>query len=400
VGEIIAKAPGRSTAYLIRARALAASGRVQDARPDLQMAAGSKTTADFWWQKSNALVAAGNLQRKDDPKAAAQSYEQALHENPKSVDALSNLAVALNEGGDARRAAALLEKAQALDPADAMTAALLRQVRDSLAEQDDRARQKYIDDTVAELAARFRAPAARPAANADDWTSPALALTVLPFQDNLNASLTGRIGFDGLVQQALVRELQQRGYTVVERKLLDKLVAEIKLGSSELADPDTQIKLGRVFAARLMVSGSLAHDSGGMVSAAYRAIDTETTRVQLVRSERSTGPVDPDKLAAAMADALAKTVKEKYPLKGRIVSADPASAIINLGRKQGVVAGQSFNVLSRGEPIELNGRVLGYKDSKVAQLTVSSVDELFSTARIAPGAPALEKNQRVIARDE
>jgi uncharacterized caspase-like protein len=393
VGDIIAKAPGRSAAYLIRARALAVSGRAADAKADVQIAAGAQTMADFGWQKANALVAAGNVQRKDDPRAAVASYERAAKENPKSVEALSNLAVALNDGGDAKRAAALLERAQTLDPSDAMTAALLRQVRESLAERDNRARQQYVDDTVKELAARYRSGGGKPAGAADDWTSPVLAVSVLPFQDRSGASLTGRIGLDGVLQQALTRELQQRGLPVVERRVLDKLMAEVKLGSSELADADTQIKLGKLFAARLMVSGSIENDG-----VAFRAIDTETSRLPLVRTER--GAAGPDKLAAAMADAIAKTVKDQYPLKGRVVQMDGGRAIINLGRKHGVAAGQNFNVLGKAEPVELNGRVLGYKDSKIAEVTVTEVDELFSYARVQTAGTALEKNQRIIARAE
>lgn len=397
--DIISKAPGRSAAYLIRGRALAASGNVQEGNAAIQMAAGSKTDADFGWQKSTALVAAGNQQRKADPAAAAKTYEKAVRENPKSVEALSNLAVALNESGDAKRSSAVLEKALALDPNDAMTVALLRQVRESLAERDDRARQAYIDDTVKELSARFRSPAGKAAAAVDDWTSPVLALTVLPFQDNTLAALTGRIGMEGLLQQAVIQELQARGLPIVERRLLDKVMAEIKLGSSELADQDTQIRLGKVFAARLMISGALNSD-GNTVSVGVRAIDTETTRLALVRSERAGEPLKVDALAATIADAVARTVKEKYPLKGRVVALDGPRAILNLGRKHGVTAGQSFNVLSRGEPIESNGRVLGYKESKVARLTVTEVDDLLSYAKVEESTAAIEKQQRVVVRSE
>lgn len=396
--DIIAKSPGRSAAYLIRGRAMAASGRPQDGAASIRVAAGPQTSADFWWQKSDALVAAGNQQRKDDPRAAARTYEQAVRENPKSITALSNLAVALNESGDATRAATVLDKALALDPADAMSIALMRQVRDSLAERDDRARQTYIDDSVKELAARFRSPAAKTAVT-DDWTSPVLALTVLPFQDNTLASLTGRIGQEALLQQAVIQELQARGLPIVERKLLDKLMAEIKLGSSELADQDTQIRLGKVFAARLMVSGALNSD-GNAVSLAYRAIDTETTRLALVRTDKGGEPVKIEQLAATVADAVARTVKEKYPLKGRVVGMDGARAILNLGRKHGLVAGQGFNVLVRGEPIESNGRVLGYKEVRLAQLTVTEVDDLLAYAKVDNAAGTIEKQQRVIARSE
>ena len=400
--DIIARAPTRSAAYLIRGRALSATGQAQAGQAALQQAAGPQTAADFGWQKSNAHLAVGNAQHRQDPQAAIKSYERAARENPQSVDALSNLAVALNETGQAARARTVLERAQALDPADAMTVALLRQVQEGLADDQDRARQQYVDDAVKDLAARFRAPAARPAAagSADDWTSPALAVSVLPFQDQTLPGSGGRIGLETLVQQEVIRELQSRGFTIVERRLLDKVLAEVKLGSSELADQDTQIKLGRVLAARLMVSGTLSSQGSG-VAAAVRAIDTETTQLAMVRSERpAAGTFNPGVLAASIAQALSQTVAEKYPLKGRIVAVDGQQAIINLGKKHGVAVGQSFNVLSRGEPIELNGRILGYKETRIAQVTVTEVQDQLAYGRVAETGAPVEKNQRIIARKE
>jgi len=399
--DIIAKAPTRSAAYLIRGRALSSAGQAPAAQASLQQAAGSQTSADFSWQKASALVAVGNAQRKQDPQAAIKTYEKASRENPQSVEALSNLAVTLNETGQAARAKAVLERAQALDPADAMTLALMRQTQEALAEEQDRARQTFVDDSVKELVTRFRNPAPRPAAAGapDDWTSPVMALSVLPFQDQTLPGSTGRIGLEVLVQQELIRELQNRGYTIVERRLLDKVLAEVKLGSSELADQDTQIKLGKVLAARLMVSGVLS-TQGGTLTAAVRAIDTETTQLAMVRSERTTVAPNPAELATTIANQVARTVQEKYPLKGRIVAVEGDRAIINLGKKHGLAMGQAFNVLTRGEPIELNGRVLGYREDRIAQVTVTEVQDLLAYGRIAEVKAPLQKNQRVIARKE
>ncbi|RVT52717.1 caspase family protein [Rubrivivax albus] len=397
--DIIATSPTRSAAYLIRGRALAASGQVSEGGAALKQAAAAQTEADFAWQKAQAHVAVGNLERAQNPQAAVQRYEQALKEDRHSVPALSNLAVALNQSGQPARAKALLERAQALDPQDTMTAALLRQVRDNLAAEQDAAKQKYIDDTVKALAARMQAGPAKGAPPADDWTSPVMALSVLPFQDRSLESLTGRIGFDSLLQEALIGELQARGFTLVERRLLDKLIAEMNLGASALADPDAQTRLGRVLAARLMVSGVL-NSQGPQLAAALRAIDVETTQLALVRTELAPTPADPAALASAMAQQIAATVAQKYPLKGRVAAVDGEQIIINLGRKHGVKAGQSFNVLMRGEAIELNGRVLGYKDRRIARLTVTQVDDGLAYASAADVSGALEKNQRIVARLE
>jgi tetratricopeptide (TPR) repeat protein len=399
--DIIAKAPTRSAAYLIRGRALSAGGQAPAAQAALQQAAGSQTTADFSWQKANALVAVGNGQRKQDPQSAIKTYEKAARENPQSVEALSNLAVTLNETGQAARAKSVLERAQALDPADALTAALMRQTQEALAEEQDRARQAFVDDAVKDLVARFRNPPPRPAAAGapDDWTSPVLALSVLPFQDQTQPGAFGRVGLEAAVQQELIRELQSRGFTIVERRLLDKVLAEVKLGASELADQDTQIKLGRLLAARMMVSGAVGSQGAGL-TASVRAIDTETTQLAMVRSERNSGNANPTELAVTVADQVARVVQEKYPLKGRIVSVEGGQAIINLGKKHGLVAGQSFNVLSRGEPIELNGRVLGFRENRIAQVTVTEVQEQLAFGRVSEVKAPLEKNQRVIARKE
>jgi hypothetical protein len=131
-----------------------------------------------------------------------------------------------------------------------------------------------------------------------------------------------------------------------------------------------------------------------------RAIDTETSQLAMVRSERSVGAPNPTQLAQAIAQAVAKTVQDKYPLKGRIVAVDGERAIINLGKKHGLAAGQAFNVLTRGEPIELNGRVLGYRESRIAQITITDVEELLAHGRIADVKAPLEKNQRIVARKE
>ncbi len=70
----------------------------------------------------------------------------------------------------------------------------LRQAQEYIADSQDRARQQYVDDAVKELAARFRAPPSRPAAAGapDDWTSSAMAVSVLPVQDQTPAGGGGR----------------------------------------------------------------------------------------------------------------------------------------------------------------------------------------------------------------
>ena len=48
----------------------------------------------------------------------------------------------------------------------------------------------------------------------------------------------------------------------------------------------------------------------------------------------------------------------------------------------------------------LNGRVLGYRENRIAQVTVTEVQELLAYGRVADVKAPLEKNQRIIARKE
>jgi hypothetical protein len=94
-----------------------------------------------------------------------------------------------------------------------------------------------------------------------------------------------------------------------------------------------------------------------------------------------------------------KTVRDKYPLKGRIAVADDDSAIIiNLGRKHGVAPGQRFNVLGESTPIELNGKILGYREAKLGQIEITSADELLAYGKALEKTGRWDKNQKIIAR--
>ena len=396
---IIQEAPHRTAAYLIKARALAIVGKKGEADLTIKSAVSDDKTTDFSWQKSNIHVAAANVAREKNPAEAGKLYESAQKENPDSVLAFSNHAALLKTIGDPKGAAALLEKAQAIDPKDRITLALLAQARDAIAQQQDFQRQKYVDDSVKELVSRFKEQTAKTAARpVDDWTSSVMAVSMLGFQDNRTDSLLGRSGVDSILVQELSRELMAQNIAVVDRALLDKVMSELKLGSSELADPDTQLKLGRIFAARLILTGTL-YGSAQENAISMRGIDVETTRIAFSPTEKAPATLDPFKAANSLALAITKSIKEKYPLKGRIADADGDTIIINLGKKHGVSTGQFFNVLGKGAPIEMNGRILGYREAKLGRLEVVEVDELMAFAKPVDKVGTWEKNLKIIAKD-
>jgi curli biogenesis system outer membrane secretion channel CsgG len=71
---------------------------------------------------------------------------------------------------------------------------------------------------------------------------------------------------------------------VVEREILDKLLEELKLSSSHLAEPAKVLEVGKILAAQIISTGSISRD-GSDWQVSLRFIDTETTSIQAAVTE-------------------------------------------------------------------------------------------------------------------
>jgi Tfp pilus assembly protein PilF len=395
VEKVLKKSPKRAMARLIKAKVLYKKGRKKEAETELVAAAKGKS--DFRWQKAAVHTAKGNIYRKQkQPKLAVAAYKEALAEQPDDLNALNNLGVTLQESGEPEEAVKAFSKLKQQHPHDALASALLRQAQEAIQQKQDIEKQRYIDGIVKDLLAAYRQQSQAPK-SADDWTSSAMAISILGFQDRNDDDLSERVGVEAVLQEELTQQLQAANVKVVERAVLDKVLAELKLGGSELADQDTALKLGKILAARLIATGSLLKlgDDESMVN--VRLIDTETTDIVSPLSEKQAGNIDAPTLAGKFAKSIAATIKDKYPMKGRIAMVEGDSVIINLGKKHNVSPGMVFNILGgKEEPIELNGRILGYRQSKAGQLEVSKVEDLMSYAKPLQKVGDLEKNQKII----
>ena len=76
----------------------------------------------------------------------------------------------------------------------------------------------------------------------------------------------------------VIDALQQNGIHVVEREKLVRVLEELNLGSSELADQDTRLRLGRILNARFMIFGGY-QCIAGQVRFDLRLVDVETSMV-------------------------------------------------------------------------------------------------------------------------
>jgi hypothetical protein len=179
---------------------------------------------------------------------------------------------------------------------------------------------------------------------------------------------------------------------VVERVLIEKLLEELDLGSSELADPDTALRLGKVLAAKLIGTGSLFYLPVGNVLS-LRLIDTETSALPKVINRQFGANPSMEKELARLNREILTAIRQKYPLQGYVVQASSDRILINLGSKQGVSRNLKFEVLKEKEPIKYKGKILRGAPEVVALLQVEQVEPDLSYARIL-------SQQNPVARDD
>lgn len=120
-----------------------------------------------------------------------------------------------------------------------------------------------------------------------------VAVLSFPYHD-------GRVGPGStIVQERLTTYLAETGKVeVVERRLLEKVLGEMKLGASGVVDAETAQRLGKVLGAGAVVTGTLQDLAKNKAEVNARLVRTETARIlsaDLRRIERTWtgGPEDP-----------------------------------------------------------------------------------------------------------
>ncbi len=377
-------------ADVIRGEVALRKNQPDAAREAFQVA--SAKPADFGWQKATAF---NNLARvagsRGEGEAALKRYDEAVEAEPFLVEARSNKAVALERAGRTAEAKKTFAGAKALAPNDQLVGVLLRRIEERDREKTDVERQKLTDKLVDDLVAAYEGgkPPVRPE---DDWAPRALVVSFLDLQDRLGPVMPDGMA-EGFVLE-LTNHLQKTGRVkVVDRELIDKVLAELKLASSDLADPSTRLKLGRVLGASVIGTGGF-YPIGGGAQLQLRLIDTETTDIRSTLSEELARPREVGTLAAQTADKITRTLKAAYPLKGKIASVDGGEIIVGIGRKHGAEPGLRLAVTEDGAPVEVDGEVIGRRQRTVGRLAIERVEDGFAYARATEGSGFL-KGQHV-----
>ena len=335
-------------------------GKVDEAEKAFQQALeATKGTAA---QKSEAMVGLGRIASiRSQPDKAMSYYQKASEITPGSRTGYMSQAFLLEAKGNYIESLSLLEKAGKMEPGDPALAGITNEARRKVALAKDQEKQERIDRLVKELVESAKAPPR--ALPSDGWTSAPLTLWIMDF---LKQGYSLQEGEERLLAAGLSEALLEKSRVeLVERELLDKLIEELKLGTSQLADPNAALTLGRMLAAKLVLFGQIVY-SGPQTLVSLRVVETETGRISATVSESFGSAVPISALTEKISkDLLGKLVKQ-YPLRGKVSEVKDSEITVNIGAKQGVKTGQQFKIKDQDAVLEI--QEVGETESKAKVL--------------------------------
>ncbi len=150
-----------------------------------------------------------------------------------------------------------------------------------------------------------------------------------------------------IVSEWLTTSLVETGrFDVIERRLLQQIVEEQKMGKSGLVDPGSASRIGKLLGVKTVVSGTV-QTYGGIYEINARLINVETGSIITAEkiSAASTAKL-PDLVARISSKIIAH-----FPLQGYIVKRSGGTIIIDLGHTAGMRNGMLFRVYTEGAPI-------------------------------------------------
>ena len=206
-----------------------------------------------------------------------------------------------------------------------------------------------------------------------------LSLSILPFEQK--GSVSGvSISFQDNLINGLV---DQKRFRIIERDRLDAVLQEQKLSRTTLVDKSTALRLGKLVAAKSIVTGSIIETSRG-IEVVGRVIDTETSEV-LATEDVYNEVKDIDALRS-LAEGMAIKFHRKFPMvDGLVIQQERSYILTDLGKDKVTI--QRRLIVYREKPIKhpQTGKILGSDNTIIAHARVTQVMPEMSKADLLDG---------------
>ncbi len=189
----------------------------------------------------------------------------------------------------------------------------------------------------------------------------------LSFQDNLINSLVNRNRF-----------------RVIEREKLDVILQEQKLSRTNLIDRDTALKVGRLIAARSVITGNIIETRTGIEIVA-RVIDTETS--EILSSSDVYDEVKDLMALKKLSEGMAIKFHQDFPLLDGMVIQQKGDAIFTDIGEEDKVKLQRRLIIYREEAIShpVTGKILGADNLIMGHARITQIMPDLSKAEMVEG---------------
>lgn len=222
-----------------------------------------------------------------------------------------------------------------------------------------------------------------------------MSMSVLPFERKGEGSVAGDTIVDGLISAFL----EQKRFNLIERQKMEEVLRELRLGQTELADPGTASRLGKLMVADTILTGAI-YESNDSIEIFTRLVDTETSVILEAHDV-----FDEDKSFQGikrLMQGLASKYRQSFPLvEGLIINKSGKILFTDIGEDKKVKKHMGLILFREGEKIThpLSKEILGSEPEELGEAKIDKVDKGFSRALITKGKPAgIRINDRVITK--
>jgi class 3 adenylate cyclase len=296
------------------------------------------------WQKGEAFFRLGRISSfQNDSSEALEYYNKAIEYDGQNTDIIAAKGVLLEKMGELSKALDVFRTARNIAPNNAYVNAFYKSIQQKITVKQDKEKQERIDTLVNELIYNMKKNN-NVHTPSDRWTSkPVTLFFALMERKGVIPLREGQDDFFKLELTEGLRGLET--VNVVDRDLLDKLLQELKMSSSDLVDSSAALELGRIISARLI--GNLTFIAFENETRLYvKLIETETTAILVSISEKFDNDADLDNIIMTVIAQIDKKLKSAFPIRGKINHIDGHIVSINIGANIGVQVGMVMRVYS------------------------------------------------------
>jgi TolB-like protein len=196
-------------------------------------------------------------------------------------------------------------------------------------------------------------------------------IAVLDFQ--MQGEQTSAKDMGKIVAEWLITGLVETGrFDVIERRLLEKLLEEQKLGVTGAIDPNSAAQLGKILGVKIIVSGTVT-SLEGYTEINARLINVDSASIIAAEKVRASSAERLRDLVAKITDKIVLA----FPMEGYIVQRVDKKVTIDLGKQIGVRPGMKFIVFKEGKIIKhpKTGEVLDVETIETGLIEVKDVKE-------------------------